>query len=99
MFTLMPCQELPVIISPERNERAFGVIIGPGSSACAVIGAVTLIVNVEFLPEFIAKSGVLSNSTTQLEEPVVSMSGLKTSILLALFHILNVTSIVSPAPM
>ena len=62
-LTLMPCQELPMINSPERIDSALGEIIGPESSACALNGEVTLTVNEDEEPGEIANSGEFSNST------------------------------------
>ncbi|MGB1689633.1 MAG: hypothetical protein ACPHDM_02950, partial [Candidatus Poseidoniaceae archaeon] len=61
-LTLRPCQELPMICSPERNDSALGEIIGPESSACALNGDVTLAVNDDEEPGEIANSGEFSNS-------------------------------------
>ena len=69
-LTLRPCQELPMISSPERKDSALGEMIGPESSACAFIGEVTLAVNEDEEPGEIANSGEFSNSTVQ---PVISV--------------------------
>ena len=69
-LTCKPCHPSPVIISPDRIDRALGDTKGPKSSACAVIGAETLTVYVEDEPGEIARSGVLSNST---DHPVMSV--------------------------
>ena len=78
--------------SPDLDDIAEGVNLGPKSFACAFAGDVTLTENVEDEPAEIASSGESRSSTLQPDISVNKTPTSNMSILDALFHILNVTS-------